>query len=512
MRSDISELDAAKFDVAIIGGGINGASAAQHLAAAGYRVLIVDKGDFGSGASSRSSRLLHCGLRYFAPGHSIFDFVRHPTRLRAALRMGRLAMQARSEFVRTAPSRTRAMRFHFPIYRDGPYRPWQINLAFGLLRRLGPKDLPLDYELLSPGQAKALPLIGGLRHFDRLQAVAAFREYQFDWPERICIDTIRDAERLGAVVRNYTRASLRGRDQGIGWTVELTDMASQSPPVLVQAKVVLNMAGVWIDDVLRALHPSATRKVFGTKGCHIMIRLPDACRGIGIATLNRGNEPFYCVPWREFHYFGPTETAYDGDQNRVRVEDQEIDWLLGEANALLPGLRLSRGDVLLTWAGVRPLTFDPAVPFGNRARAIHDLSPAGGPGLLAMTAGPVMMHRSAGREMARAVAAHVAPSQPPSSVDYATPDRIEGAEHALTLSDMLFRRTGVAWSGPISEARLRKAAEEAATALGWDQARTTSEIAAFEAECDFLFGAGTSAQSSRQERASKSQTRNGPCD
>src|SRR5690349_12683426 len=106
MRPDISELDGQRFDVVIIGGGINGASAAQHLAAAGYRSLIIDKGDFGSGASARSSRLLHCGLRYLAPGRSLFDFVRHPSRLFVALRMARLAMQARNEFVRTSTTRT----------------------------------------------------------------------------------------------------------------------------------------------------------------------------------------------------------------------------------------------------------------------------------------------------------------------------------------------------------------------------------------------------------------------
>src|ERR1700704_594647 len=93
MRPTISDLDDARFDVIVVGGGINGASTAQHLAAAGYRTLIVDKGDFGSGASARSSRLLHCGLRYLAPGRSILDFVRHPSRLAVALRMARQAME-----------------------------------------------------------------------------------------------------------------------------------------------------------------------------------------------------------------------------------------------------------------------------------------------------------------------------------------------------------------------------------------------------------------------------------
>ena len=133
MRPDLSQLDGRRFDVVIIGGGINGASTAQHLAAAGYRSLIIDKGDFGSGASARSSRLLHCGLRYLAPGRSLFDFVRHPRRLATALRMARLAMEARGEFVRTTPDRATAMTLHFPIYRGGLYGAWQVDAAFALL-------------------------------------------------------------------------------------------------------------------------------------------------------------------------------------------------------------------------------------------------------------------------------------------------------------------------------------------------------------------------------------------
>src|SRR3954468_12707739 len=102
MQHSTADLSGQAFDVAIIGAGINGSSAAQHLAAAGYRVLLAERGDFGSGSSSRSSRLLHCGLRYLAPGRSIFDFVIHPTRFFNALRMAQQGMQARSEFVRTS--------------------------------------------------------------------------------------------------------------------------------------------------------------------------------------------------------------------------------------------------------------------------------------------------------------------------------------------------------------------------------------------------------------------------
>src|SRR5918993_3103194 len=159
MRAPLSALDGRSFDVAIIGAGVNGASAAQHLAGAGYSVLLVDKGDYGSGTSSRSSRLLHCGLRYLAPGCSIWDFALHPSRLRTALSMARQAMLDRRQFVQTAPERTRALNFHFPVWRGGVYQAWQVDLAMRILAALAPSDVPLGQRRLSPDEARRTPLV-----------------------------------------------------------------------------------------------------------------------------------------------------------------------------------------------------------------------------------------------------------------------------------------------------------------------------------------------------------------
>jgi glycerol-3-phosphate dehydrogenase len=501
MRTPLSAIDGRRFDVAVIGAGVNGASAAQRLAGAGYSVLLVDKGDFCSGSSSRSSRLLHCGLRYLAPGGSLWDFALHPSRLRVALGMARQAMLSRRQFVQTTPERARALNFHFPLWRDGAYKPWQVDLALRLLARLAPGDVPLEIRRLSPDEARNTPLVRELRDFDKLAGVAAFREYQFDWPERICMDAVLDAERLGAVVRNYTPVKRLVRD-GEGWRILLGDAADPSASAEATAIIVLNMAGIWIDRVNRTAGDGAKRKITGTKGAHIVVQLPPDCADNGVATINRLDEPFYCIPWRGMHYFGPTETLYEGDPDDVHATEEEIAGLLDEANHLMPGLNLKRSDVIFTWAGVRPLTYDPALPKGARSREIHDLSAEGLPNVLAMTAGPIMTHRSAGAEMVKAVRAKLQPCGAERPVSYAartfpenqnSPPLLEEDtavklsdlryaaehEHATSLVDLLFRRAGVGWSKSMGAEAARKAAEAVAGTLGWDEARVEAEVMAY---------------------------------
>ncbi|MBK9609344.1 MAG: FAD-dependent oxidoreductase [Betaproteobacteria bacterium] len=452
-------------------------------------------------------------MRYLAPGRSLFDFVRHPSRLAAALRMARKGMEARAEFVGTSAGTGAGDALLLSDIQGGPYRGWQIDLAFGLLDRLGPGGLPLDYERVPAEAAQRMPLLRWIRDPQSLESVAMYREYQFDWPERVCIDAVLDAERLGAVVRNYTEARIVSRDTD-GWSLEIAHADVPAPaaaelPVRVQAKVVLNMAGIWIDDVNRAALPRARQRILGTKGCHIVVKLPADCANIGIATLNSKLEPFYCIPYRGYHFFGPTETVYEGDKDRIRVTAEERAWLVGEANRLLPQLRLAESDVLMTWAGVRPLTYDENVPFGNRSRVIHDLASDGLPGVYAMTAGPVMTHRSAGRELTGVISRRIPPSRPRSNPDY-TPTRFPDeqdsapllpdasvklsdlrhavrAQHARTLMDALYRRVGLGWRCAFTPYELTRAADVIGGELGWSEARKQQEIQAFQAEAALLF-------------------------
>ena len=502
MRTPLMDLDRAHFDVVVIGAGVNGASTTQHLAAAGFTTLLVEQNDFASGSSSRSSRLLHCGLRYLAPGCSMWEFAFHPNRLITALSMARQAMESRSQMVRETPERVQSMTFSYPIYKESPYAPWQIDLAFNILKALGPKDVPLDYRRLNRSEAHTRPLLQWLRDMDAFKGIAQFREYRFEWPERIALDTVLDAARLGAQVRNHT--ALRGveREADGNWRLTLADKLA-TEEVTVTATALVNTAGIWIDRVNRMADSNLGRRITGTKGIHCMFRLPANCADQGIASMNRDDEPFYCVPWRGLHYVGPTETLYDGNIDDIHPEEEEIEWLLDEANHLLPGAEFKREKMLFAWAGVRPLTYDPAQPKGARSRELHDLSGEGFDNLFALTAGPIMTHRSAGELLTKHVAKRVRPSGTPGRLSFSAktyPDNtnslaIDDAwpettfadlNHAVAhelpanLIDLLFRRTGNGWTASMGAPMAEQAARQVAEQMGWDEARIQAETQAYK--------------------------------
>lgn len=500
-RQALGQLDGKDFDVAVVGAGLNGVSAAQHLAADGYSVLLVDKGDFCSGSSSRSSRMLSCGIRYLAPGTTMGEFFKKPHTLLAALKMARQAMRMRSQFVNETGERVRPLQFAFPIYDSDPYKPWQVRLAFKTLEWLGPGDVPIDFRIAPRAEAARLPLISWMRDHEHMIGAGLFREYHFDWPERVAMDTVLDAERLGAVVRNYTPVTGLRRETDGRWRLTLADGIGNGAEAAVHAKVVLNMAGIWIDQVNGLAGATAGRKICGTKGVHIAVRLPPECKYRGVMGHNREHEHLYCFPWRDLHYFGPTETLYDGDIDDIYATDDDIDWLLAEVNYLFPSINLKRGDILFSWAGVRPLTYDPRYPKGARDRVVHDLGTEGMPNVLAMTAGPIMTHRSAGAELLAAVKGRIQPSGAARPISYAArrfPENqnsppllnhwtdaklsdvkhVAETEYPVTLVDVI-RRVGAQWTATMAHEGAEAAARAAAPALGWDETRIAREVDAY---------------------------------
>ncbi len=481
--------DTKHFDVVIIGGGVNGTAALRELARAGYSVLLAEAEDLGAGASGRSSRMLHCGLRYLESPNPIWNALRHPVRFARALGMARDAMAARAELSQDDSIATRAIELSFPVWRDGPFPRWQLDAGLRLLGAIGPSGPSLDRTLRDANGARAHPIGRYLRDQDTLRGMVSFREYLFSAPERLCVDNALDAEAHGADLRLMTRAELRGRNNAGLWCVALEGPKGNTQ---VQARAVLNMAGSWADEV----GDFGKRLICGTKGAHIILRLPKGFADRGIATVHRGGHPFYGLPLGDDRfYFGPTETLFAGDARNVHADSDDVAFLLSEANHLLPGLGLTQKHVEQCWAGVRPLTHAPDRPMGARERRVHDLAPQGFENVLAMTAGPVMSLRSGGRRMLSEISARI--GAPPATatvnlrgVPQASQDPAKYAvthEHAPDLYAVLARRTGAIWHGLISREDATQVANAVAPLFSWSETEKSYQIDAFLARQETEF-------------------------
>src|SRR5262249_2079316 len=194
---NLSAIDGRSFDVAVIGSGINGSAAAVALTEAGYDVLLVDKNDFGSGSSSRSSRMLHCGLNYLALARDARALADKLGNVSLARKM----MQQRASLFARLRGRLTPMTLHIPLRVGDPAKPWQYDLAFALLKSLGGYSLPLHYRRTQKSELPAHPLARYLS--GDLVGIASFSELVFDWPERVCVDYAMKAAEGGATVFNY---------------------------------------------------------------------------------------------------------------------------------------------------------------------------------------------------------------------------------------------------------------------------------------------------------------------
>ena len=510
MRPDLTRLNGRTFDVLVVGAGINGASAAQHLAASGYSVLLVDKGDFGSGTTSRSSRLLHCGARYFVPGRSMSEFFLSPKKGLIALKMARAAMQMRAQMKRTTGDRLRQFNWCYPIYKGGKYKAWQFDAAFRLLGTLGPADVPLGYYRLSAAETRRTPLLRWQHEPDRLLGAAVMQEFQYDWPERVAVDAALDARRLGAEVWNYARVDRLAQSADGLWHADLSDQCGDGA-ASVTSRMLVNTAGIWIDRVNALASAKAERRIHGTKGVHIAIRLPEECQGWATVNYSTDDEPIFCAPFNGFHYVGPSEVNFTGDPDDIAPTEAEIEQMVFEVNRVLPGMALRRKDVLFAWAGVRPLTFGGAsFPKGNRLRVLHDLETDGMRNAVALTAGPIMTHRSAASEIVGAVARRVPPSWPATPLSYAgrafpenqnalplmlddtrikLSDLQHAAEHEMpqTLADLLFRRVDAGYTPSMGREAALRAAEAVAPVLGWSATEVERQVQVYLSDVERLF-------------------------
>ena len=356
MAGRLSRLGELAFDVLIIGAGINGCAAARQLTADGYKVLLVDRGDLGGMTTARSGRILHCGLQILQPRTSIADYLRNPRELAMRLRMARRTARDFAELCEQLEPQLEAMDTIVPVYSGGPFAGWQVDLGARLIRLMAGNSPAIQYRRMDVDDALKVPFVAGLVDRGRLQSVVSFRDYRFNWPERIAIDAALDAEDCGAVLSNFTEViGLRCAPGGL-WRAELLDRYNGCDTIEVNARLVLNLAGAFVDEVGDRIYPHVPlrRKVVAIKGAYVVVKLPEQYRGAGIAGTNSVGEPICCLPWGDFHYIGPTETLFEGSLDDVRPEEEDVTFLLREIRRLVPGLAIAKADLVMAWGRGSP--------------------------------------------------------------------------------------------------------------------------------------------------------------
>jgi glycerol-3-phosphate dehydrogenase len=323
----------ADFDLAIIGGGINGAGIARDAAGRGLKVLLIEQGDLASGTSSASSKLIHGGLRYLEHG---------------ALRLVRESLSEREVLLRMAPHLVRPLRFVLPL--DGANRS-PIVLRLGLLIY----DLIGRRELL-PG-TRALDLVtdpAGQPLKRRFHHAYEYSDCFADDARLVVLNAVDAAER-GAVIRTYTRC-MRAERADI-WRLVLGAHGERD---VVTARVLINAAGAWVETVAETvLRQTPARRLRLDKGSHIVVRrLYDHDRAYILQAAD--GRVVFAIPFQhDFTLIGTTDGGFAGDPGFVVPAEEEIDYLCGVINGYFRTAIIS-GDVVWAFAGVRSLYDDGA--------------------------------------------------------------------------------------------------------------------------------------------------------
>ncbi len=513
-RADaLGALDAETFDVVVVGGGITGAGVARDAALRGLRVALVERDDWASGTSSRSSRLVHGGVRYLEHGH---------------LRLVFEASRERRILLRTAPHLVRPLAFTWPVYRGARVPRWKVEAGLTLYDALSLWRNVAAHRPLSPADVRAAEpalaargLTGGARYHDAATDDA-----------RLTLATALAARDAGATAVNHAAVTALAFDRRGPARVRLRVRdALGGAEVDVRARAVVNAAGPWSDAVRRLHDADAPAAVLGAKGVHVAVPAERVGNRGAVTLLAPGDgRVTFVLPGGPHTILGTTETAAEGGPDDVRANEADVAYLLAVANHHFPDARLERADVVSAWAGVRPLAAASAragrgprrgTGGASREHAI-DVDPRG---VVTVTGGKFTTYRSMaaavvdatcallgiarpraptdrmpldpgyGVRHARiaaiaathpALAAPVAPGPPYAGAAFAY--AVE-AEQAATLADLLVRRAPVAFATrDAGRAAARVVAPLVAPLLGWDAAGMARALAVYDAEAARLFG------------------------
>ncbi len=341
LKRDVQRFTKRPYDVLVVGGGINGAAVAHMAALNGLKVALLEKGDFASGTSSKSTKLIHGGLRYLE--NLEFGLVRE-------------SLRERSVQLRSAPHLVHPLKFIIPVY-DSDKRPlWMMKLGVKLYDLLSGKHLIERHRVLTvdevcalvPGIARA-GLAGGVMYSDAQMNDA-----------RLCLENVLSSVEAGAHAANYVKVVAFMKENGRTVGVRAHDELGGGD-LEVRARKVVCAVGPWTNILMRKEHSRSRARIRPTKGVHGVFKGRIAEHAVLIPT--RGDQRiFFVIPWMGNSLVGTTDTDFTGNPDRVEVGEEDIDYLIAEAKRVLPDAKLTRDQIITSFAGLRPLVSESGAP------------------------------------------------------------------------------------------------------------------------------------------------------
>jgi glycerol-3-phosphate dehydrogenase len=514
-----------KFDVLVIGGGINGVAIARECAQWSKRTLLVEQNDFSSGTTSRSTRIIHGGLRYLEYGE--IGLVRESLRERERLLEQLPHLVRPLQFLLALPKKSRSLRRSSLAIRTGLwlYRRW----AGG--KRVPSGDLTAFERQLDNGNN---------------WSIYTYEDAQCEFPERLVAEWLAESVAAGAVLCNHTQLLEISRGNGRVTGARLRDRIS-GQEYAVGATHIVNATGPWADAVIAASGISAPRMIGGVRGSHLVLPKFTGAPEQAIYTEAIDGRPIFVIPWNGQLLVGTSEVADANTPDNPEPSPQEIDYLFQSFARLFPRSGFTQADVRYDFAGIRPLPFAPgnAASSVTRRHVLHDHADEGAAGLISVIGGKLTTAASLARDVVRKLGVdipepvnvfaspameedvestvrqwagmvaskaripvncaeaiaewhgrHALAIAHAASLDerlreplcphscHLVAEAVEAVAHesAVTLGDILLRRVPVALGACWQEECSRDAAQKIGRALGWDQPRIYMELLRLEEE------------------------------
>lgn len=336
-KTALKKMASETFDVAIIGGGITGAGVARDAASRGLKVALIEARDFASGTSSRSSKLIHGGIRYLE--NMEFGLVFE-------------ALSERARLFEIAPHLVHPLKFLIPIYKDSRVPAWEMGLGMWLYDALSLYEAPELHEYQDAAELRTT--FPSLQQRDLKGGFTYYDAYMDD--DRLVHETLRSAHGFGAVIANYTRAlGATTGPQGLN-ALECEDVES-GQRFSLKARHFIASVGPWTDRLGEVLFKNWNPRLRPSKGVHLTFHkdrfpLHDA------VVMGAQKRIVFAIPRHEMVIVGTTDTDFKDDPSKVRTEPQDVDYLLEVVDNYFPGVQIRREDILACYAGVRPLVDD----------------------------------------------------------------------------------------------------------------------------------------------------------